>query len=45
VTGRLTEIVQAGFTVLNVALPDPGDAQRSAAEVMPAVRANADQPR
>jgi alkanesulfonate monooxygenase SsuD/methylene tetrahydromethanopterin reductase-like flavin-dependent oxidoreductase (luciferase family) len=38
---RLTEIVQAGFTVLNVALPDPGDTERFAAEVMPAVRENA----
>jgi len=45
VAAQLTEIVRAGFTVLNVALPDPGDAERFAAEVMPAVRANAGQSR
>jgi alkanesulfonate monooxygenase SsuD/methylene tetrahydromethanopterin reductase-like flavin-dependent oxidoreductase (luciferase family) len=44
VAGRLTEIVQAGFTVLNMLIPDPGDVERFATEVMPAVRKNAGQP-
>jgi alkanesulfonate monooxygenase SsuD/methylene tetrahydromethanopterin reductase-like flavin-dependent oxidoreductase (luciferase family) len=41
VAERLTEIVRAGFTVLNVVLPGPGDIERFAAEVMPAVRRDA----
>lgn len=38
-TDRLVEIAQAGFTVLNVALPGPEATGRFAAEVIPAVRA------
>lgn len=35
---RLADIVHAGFTVLNVAFPEPGAAERFASEVIPAVR-------
>ncbi|MGH3123965.1 MAG: LLM class flavin-dependent oxidoreductase [Trebonia sp.] len=44
VADRLTEIVQAGFTVLNLAITDPEDVERFATEVMPAVRRNVGQP-
>lgn len=36
--GRLAKVAQAGFTVLNIAFPRPGDAEQFAAEVIPAVR-------
>jgi alkanesulfonate monooxygenase SsuD/methylene tetrahydromethanopterin reductase-like flavin-dependent oxidoreductase (luciferase family) len=38
---RLTEVVQAGFTFLNVVLDDPADRERFASEVIPVVRRQA----
>lgn len=39
ITDRLVEIVEAGFTVINIAFPAPDAIERFATEVIPSVRA------